>query len=208
MISKITYLEQIKKVVQGSRNFDQEFCGEYQKLNKEDQFPVARLLNFFGCAAIKIPAEYNSKEVDEEDRLAVIELMLLYLFVQTGEPKWSSLIFEKMFNVIMDTPGGGIKDIYTTLYNLLAKISKLSTPMANFIQEVYITSFRRYNQSFKQVDFNSIILNGNNKINEAQAYLLLLSVPENEVFKYKSTILKALAGTSFFTEAEQILSED
>lgn len=207
MIDKRTYFKQIEDIVKGSRNFDDEFCRSFYDLSNEYRHVFVNLLNFLGCKEVGIRDESEGKAVAEEDRITAVRLMLLDLYVDTGDPRWSSFVMERFVEVVMKTPGGRLRDLFQPLYVMLGDIPDLSESLAHFIKDIVILSFSTYRPSFEAIGFDSIILDRERRLTKPQAYLLLFSLPEEILNRLKDDILESLANTPFLSEAEQMLDD-
>jgi hypothetical protein len=144
----------------------------------------------------------------EADRIAAARLMLLKLGLDSGDPRWSSDVLDRVLKATVETPQGGVSDVLFALFEVLGDYSPdLTGPVACLIKDLVVKCFTGYRGSYDAVDWKRLVETLGPRATTAQFYLAMLAVPPEFVnSRQAETIRNALASTPFSGEAASALA--
>lgn len=144
-------LIEVEQELLASHRVEPATCGHLAHLSPEGRAAYGPAFGFLGCPAVAV---LSGVATAEEDRVRAARLMLLKLWVDTGEPRWSSHVLSAMVDAVMATPGGRVADLVTAIYGALGEFAcPLTDPMRHFIKDVCVDCFVRHRKAYNAEDF-------------------------------------------------------
>ena len=207
MNDTVQYLLKVEQELRTMRTIGEASCSEFSNLPADKQVAFAKAIEFLGCRNVAGSSDLTVGIIDEPDRIQAVRLMCFKLFVDTGEPRWSSSMLERMLAAAMAVHGGSVTDIFRALLGLLGESEIHLTPsLASFLKQVVVLCFTNYRQSYDTADFSWLRRIANESLAPAQAYLVLRCSPQDILSAYRESILKALENSSYKSEAIRAFS--
>jgi hypothetical protein len=183
-----------------------EFNPRFTEIRADDLATtiVSRRHGIFADQALRVSQLSHS----EADRIAAARLMLLKMGLDSGDPRWSSDVLDRVLNAVVETPQGGVGDMISALSGVLGDYSpELTGPVAGLIKDLVVKCFTGYRASYDAVDWKRLVGGLGPQAPTAQLYLALLAVPAQFVTsQLAETIRNALACTPFSAEAASALA--
>lgn len=203
MIDTRDYLKRVEDSLLASRVINVQLCEEFKELSPENQVAFANAIAFAGCKTITNSLSDAASAVSEADRIHASRFLLLRLYTDTANPRWSSWVLEKMWEAVMNVPGSNVTDLFKASLELLAAFAcPLTETLANFSKEVVINAFTKYRAAYQAADFGWIEEKANHGLSSAQAYLTMYAIPPRYMTaQVRVAILKALAETEYWAIA-------
>jgi hypothetical protein len=136
--------------------------------------------------------------------------MLLKLRVDSSDPRWSSLLLDRLLEAVIGTPGGGVGDLLHSLHDLLGEHhGDLTEPVRNIVKDLVVQCFTQHRASYDAVDLRWMVEKTIETPTPAQAYLALHAIPPSIMQpRCAVAIPKALMSTPYWKEAVNTLDED
>ena len=209
MTNTNAYLKQVEDDLRKMREVGKGTCEAFAGLAVESQAAYARAMAFVGCERANASPDQPHR-ADEADRVRAVRLMLLKLGLDSSDPRWSSWLLDRLLEVLMGAPGGGVGDLLHALHELLGEQPRdLTEPMRNIIKDLVVQCFTQHRASYDAADLRWMVEKTMEGPTPAQAYLALHAIPPSITQpRCAMAILKALASTPYWTEAVNTLEED
>jgi hypothetical protein len=206
-MTKNGFARQAELELRDARAVSQSTCEVWEQLPGGQKTAFDRAMAFLGC----LPSATSSiapAATSEADRIAAARLMLLKLGLDSGDPRWSSDVLDRVLKAVVETPQGGVGDMISALFGVLRDYSPdLTRPAAFFIKDLVTKCFTGYRASYNSVDWKRLVEALEPHATTAQFYLAMLAVPPQFVTsQLAETIRSALASTPFSEEAENALA--
>jgi hypothetical protein len=206
MNKTIEYFVKLEGELRRTRAVSDQLCSEFSALLVNEQLAFSAVIEFLGCRPATAGNSVTTEAVPDMNRLRAVRLMYLKVFVDTGEPRWSSLMLERLVAAVMVIPGGGVNDVLCALFTLLGENDAGPTrPMTNFLKQIVVLCFSLYRKSYEAADFSWLEKGAREGLNSGQAYLALYAHPQPTI---RAAILKALDSSPYKDEAIRVLSDD
>jgi hypothetical protein len=206
-MTKNGFARQAERELRDTRALSQSTRQAWENLSAGEKTAFDRAMAFLGgfpgaTSSVAPPA------TSEADRIAAARLMLLKMGLDSGDPRWSSGVLDRVLNAVVETPQGGVGDMFSALFGVLGDYSPhLTGPVAGLIKDLVVRCFTGYRASYDAVDWKRLVGGLGPKAPTAQLYLALLAVPAPFVTsQLAETIRNALACTPFSAEAASALA--
>lgn len=207
MTDRAALVQRVESRLRAGQPIEADVCDGFERLAPAERAAFAPATAFLGCASACVGPD--AAPTSTEDRVHAARLMLLALAAQTADPRWSSRILEQLLDAVMTVHDSEITDLLHALFDLSAEDDgALTTTRAHLIRDVVVLAFTRFRASYDAGDFSWATDRDSSRLEPAQAYLLLLALPEADVRRLRTPISDALAATPFADEARANLAED
>src|SRR5258708_22833626 len=90
----------VEQELLNKRAVNKSTCEAFSGLHPGRRSAYAKAMSFLGCEVEEIPPQH-ADAVLETDRIRASRLMLLKLYLDTGEPRWSSWILERLLEAVV-----------------------------------------------------------------------------------------------------------
>ena len=209
MINTDEYAQKVEREICSIRVVSKATCEAFADLPLGDRIAYARAMAFVGCEFGAVPYEHTTASA-EAARIRASRLMLLSLYLDTGQPAWSSWMLDRMLEAVVKTPGGNVGDLFHALYGLLGDYScALSVTVANFLKIVAVGCFTQHRTSYDSTNLGWMVEKVIEGPTLAQAYLALYAIPPGIMQpKCAVSILRSLSGSHYWRDAINTLDED
>jgi hypothetical protein len=195
------FLIELEHELLTSRRVEPAMCDHLAHCSPEAMASYGPAFAFLGLPAVTVPSWGATTEAD---RVNAARLMLLKLWVDTGEPRWSSHILSAMVDAVMATPGGRVADLVTAMYSMFGEFAcPLTDSMRHLIKDVCVDCFVRHRKSYMAEDFAPAARRLEvERPNQAQALLCLRAYNLSWLSpKALVNILRGFVGTSDWVQA-------
>lgn len=198
-------LIQIENTLRLGENLPEELCAQYFSLAEEDQIAYSRALIFAGCKELAVTSNLDTN-IPEVKRIVAARLMLLRLGLHTDDPRWSSWLIRKMWDTVLETPGGKVTDLYKACFELLLAFEEaIPLYVGRFIlAATYNGRYRNFpsmKTAHERGNFASLRDALDNNPNPSQTFLIIQAFPYNMLsLDHCIKILKILAESGVETE--------
>lgn len=207
MTDKNDFVRQAEFELRNTRTVSLSTCQAWADLPAEAKTAFARAMSFLGCipsGTVGTP----SPPTAELDRIAAARLMLLKLGLDSDDPRWSSEVLDRLLKAVVETPNGGVGDLFFALFGVLGDYSpELTKPVASLMKDLVVKCFTRYQGSYESVDWRRLVERLGVNATKAQLYLGLHAIPPQFVPpQLADAIAKGLESTAFHDEAASSLA--
>jgi hypothetical protein len=210
MIDKSELLQRAENDLHTRRTLTKSTCEGFATLPAESRIAYARAIVFAGCDLADSGELAPNTETLESDRINAARLMLLKLYLDQCDPRWSSWLLDQMLNAVTETPGGTVGDLFYALFEVLGDYTcNLTKTVANFIQDVVVGSLTRTRKLSQSVDLTWLIQKTLENPTPPQGYLAFLALPPERLSpKCIVAILRSFEATSYWEKAFSVMRED
>jgi hypothetical protein len=117
-------------------------------------------------------------------------------------------VVDRLVNAVVETPGGGVGDLFCALFGLLRDYSPdLTTPVAGLLRETVVRCFTRHRASYDSVDWQELVKGVGDNATKAQLYLALHAIPPEFLpSQLADAIIRGLESTAYREEAVSALA--
>jgi hypothetical protein len=144
------------------------------------------------------------------DWVEAVKARFRELEIDSGDPKWSSWVLDRLLEQAASAPGGSLQALYAGLDAALVDGSvPLTETVAHLIQDVVVKGFTRDRSAYDGIDWGWAVEGLKQGASPARCYLFLHALPPEAVtVNARAAILRGLEGTDYEQEAQEILSEE
>lgn len=194
--------------LKSNRVLGSDTCGKFGELSSAEQAAFKGLITFLGCQLNIISDEPAIPQ--EMERVYASRLMLIKMYVDTGDPRWSSWILDQFIEIVLKIPGAKLDDLYKALFQLMGEEScELTDSSANFLKDVTVRCFTAHPESYNSSDFRWMVRAGETGLTPSQAFLCLHILPPAELSpKVVLEILRGMRQTPYWEVALNELEEE
>jgi hypothetical protein len=165
------FLRRVEHEVRSTRGASEATCAAFADLPLESRAAYGRAMQYLGCKLMGWPTG-GAAPVPEADRIRAARLMLLRLYLDTNDPRWSSGMLDRLLEAVMGTPGGSASDLFHALQESLEEYAReLSWPVKNLIRDLVIKGFSEYRDSYQAANWTWMVRKTVERPSPAQAYL-------------------------------------
>jgi hypothetical protein len=209
MTDASAFLTRLEEDVKRERRATPETCREFSLLPTATQRAFRRVVEFIGCPGTDNGDDETVEELDPSVRKQAARLMLLRLFADTPDPRWSSRVLEDLVDAWFSLPQSGVNDIFQALVEVWEENgTPLTSPVTALVKDLTVLLFRRDGEAYDTRDFSWLTDHLARRAHATTAYLALLALPSQFVPKAKPLILSALAGTPYAESASAMLDDE
>ncbi len=205
------FTQRVEHEVRNSRSLSESACEVFAKLPVETRIAYGSAVRFLGCKSAVWPTT-SDVSVSEVDRIHASKLMLLGLYLDTNEPRWSSWMLDRLLQAVISTPGACASDLLHALHEVLEEHSvELTEPVFHLVRQIVVKCFTEHRASYEAADWTWMVRKTIEHATPAQAYLALLALPPDLMPRCAAAILKELEDTPYRNEAswlEEYLGDD
>jgi hypothetical protein len=143
------------------------------------------------------------------DRIDAVEARFKAMEIDTGDPKWSSWVLDRMLEGAVSAPGGSLRDVYAGLDAALKDYSvRLTETVAQLIRDVVVKGFTQHRSAYEGMDWGWAIEELAHGPSPVRCYLFLHALPpESATPSACVAILRGLEGTDYHQEGRNMLSD-
>jgi len=166
-------------------------------------------MRFLGCQ-LDDRAIASASTVSRTDRVLAAQLMLAGLAVDSGNPRWSSFVLDRLLEAVTHTKGGEVDDLISALFEVLSDYNgPLTETLKNLIKQLVIKCFTEFRASYEAADFSWMAERVAQDSNSSQAFVALHALPPQLMRPDVAVgIFKQLAYTPSWAEALNALDDD
>jgi hypothetical protein len=202
-------LRRIEAELHSERTLSEVSKDEVRALQLSRGLSVVSLLSTIS-ASIALRPPIAAATASNIERVSAIRLVLVSIGLDSGDPRWSSALLDRLLSAIMETKNGSVGDLLHATYDVLGDyLVPLTKPVAEFIKEVVVGAFSRYRSSYDSLDWRWICDANEELLLPSRAYFAYHVLPPAQLSSpSKLAILKGLAVTSYWQEGVLGLQED
>jgi hypothetical protein len=143
------------------------------------------------------------------DRVDAVKARFQAMEIDTGDPKWSSWVLDRMLDGAVSAPGGSLRDVYAGLDAALKDYSvRLTETVAHLIRDVVVKGFTQHRSAYEGMDWGWAHEELQQGPSPARCYLFLHALPpEAATPSARAAILRGLEGTDYRQEARNAFSD-
>src|SRR6266404_2705986 len=117
MIDKNGFVNQAELELRNTRTISPSTRQAWENLPDGARTAFDRAMGFLGYP--RSTTAPPSPATAEADRIAAARLMLLKLGLDSADPRWSSDVLDRLLNAVVETPEGGVGDLFWALFGML-----------------------------------------------------------------------------------------